>query len=97
MSSRFTENVVEDAALAWLASLGYTVLHGPDIAIDQPDCERSDPDYDALETNDSAVMELGDDRLRIIARELVETVRNNVTIDWTGRCGRTCGRGCACW
>ena len=28
---------------------------------------------------------LGDDTLRDIARELVETVRNNVRIDWTLR------------
>ena len=41
--------------------------------------------YDALETNDSAVKVLGDDALRAIARELVETVRRNVTIDWTLR------------
>jgi type I restriction enzyme, R subunit len=41
--------------------------------------------YDALETNDSAVKVLGDDTLRAIACELVETVRNNVTIDWTMR------------
>ena len=41
--------------------------------------------YDALETNDSAVQLLGDDTLRAIARELVETVHNNVTIDWTLR------------
>ncbi len=41
--------------------------------------------YDALETNDSAVKVLGDDTLCGIARELVETVRNNVTIDWTLR------------
>ncbi|MGQ0511716.1 MAG: type I restriction endonuclease subunit R [Betaproteobacteria bacterium] len=41
--------------------------------------------YDALETNDSAVKVLGDDTLRAIARELVDTVRNNVTIDWTLR------------
>jgi type I restriction enzyme, R subunit len=39
--------------------------------------------YDALETNDSAVKVLGDGTLRIIARELVVTVRANVTIDWT--------------
>ena len=38
--------------------------------------------YDALEVNDSAVKVLGDENLRIIARELVETVRRNVTIDW---------------
>ena len=41
--------------------------------------------YDALETNDSAVQVLGDTTLRDIARELVETVRGNVTIDWTLR------------
>ena len=41
--------------------------------------------YDALETNDSAVQVLGDETLRAIARQLVETVRNNVTIDWTLR------------
>jgi type I restriction enzyme R subunit len=41
--------------------------------------------YDALETNDSAVKVLGDDTLRAIARELVVTVRTNVTIDWTLR------------
>ena len=41
--------------------------------------------YDALETNDSAVKVLGDETLRAIACELVETVRDNVTIDWTMR------------
>ena len=41
--------------------------------------------YDALESNDSAVKVLGDDNSRVIARELVETVRKNVTIDWTIR------------
>jgi type I restriction enzyme, R subunit len=40
---------------------------------------------DALETNDSAVKVLGDEALRTIARELVATVRANVTIDWTVR------------
>jgi len=38
--------------------------------------------YDALETNDSAVKILGDETLKKIARELVQTVRKNVTIDW---------------
>src|SRR5262249_27165704 len=40
---------------------------------------------DAMETNDSAVKVLGDETLRTIARELVATVRRNVTIDWTIR------------
>ena len=41
--------------------------------------------YEALGTNDSAVKILGDEILCTIARELVETVRSNVTIDWTIR------------
>ena len=41
--------------------------------------------YDALEVNDSAVKVLGEPTLQTIARELVQAVRNNVTIDWTLR------------
>jgi len=32
MTSSFSESVVEEAALAWLESLDWTVKHGPDIA-----------------------------------------------------------------
>jgi type I restriction enzyme R subunit len=39
--------------------------------------------YDALEVNDSAVKVLGDETLQQIARELVQSVRKNATIDWT--------------
>ena len=39
--------------------------------------------YDALGVNDSAVQVLGDETLRAIARDLVDTVRRNATIDWT--------------
>ncbi|MEO8340095.1 MAG: type I restriction endonuclease, partial [Nitrospirota bacterium] len=45
MTAASTESVVEDAALAWLAGLGYTVLHGPEIAVGEPSAERSDPNY----------------------------------------------------
>ena len=41
--------------------------------------------YDALGTNLSAQEVLGDDQLRVIAREVAETVRKNTTIDWTIR------------
>ena len=41
--------------------------------------------YSALEVNDSSVAVLGDDILRHIARELVDTVKKNTTIDWTVR------------
>ncbi len=39
--------------------------------------------YTALEVNNSAVAILGDDILRHIAQELLKTVRNSTTIDWT--------------
>jgi type I restriction enzyme R subunit len=39
------ESIVEEAALAWLETLGYAVLHGPDIAPGMPGAERSDPSY----------------------------------------------------
>jgi len=38
--------------------------------------------YDALGANDSAVQVLGDETLRTIARELVNKVRANVSLDW---------------
>ena len=41
--------------------------------------------YDALSDNESAVEVMGDETLSFLARELVRTVRNNVTIDWTIR------------
>ncbi len=41
--------------------------------------------YDALAENDSAVQVLGDATLRVIAQELVDTVRRNASIDWTLR------------
>jgi type I restriction enzyme R subunit len=39
--------------------------------------------YDALEVNDSAVKILGDAVLRAIARDLVRSVKSNVSVDWT--------------
>ncbi|MDI9588688.1 MAG: type I restriction endonuclease subunit R, partial [Acidobacteriota bacterium] len=39
--------------------------------------------YDAIIQNDSAVMEMGDETLKKIARELLETVRRSATIDWS--------------
>ena len=56
------------AASARAASLGLT---GDELAF-----------HDALEINDSAVRVLGEQASRDVARELVETVRGNVTIDW---------------
>jgi len=39
--------------------------------------------YDALANNQSAVKVMGDEQLAFIARELIEAVRQNVSIDWT--------------
>lgn len=39
--------------------------------------------YDALEVNDSAVKILGDETLKMIAHELVTSIRQNLAIDWT--------------
>ncbi len=41
--------------------------------------------YNALEVNDSAVQVLGDEQLKIIAREIADKIRANATIDWTIR------------
>jgi len=41
--------------------------------------------YNALEVNDSAVLVMGDDQLKQIAREITDKVRANATIDWTIR------------
>ncbi len=41
--------------------------------------------YEALEVNDSAVKVLGEPTLKDIARELVQSVKKNVAIDWTMR------------
>jgi type I restriction enzyme R subunit len=41
--------------------------------------------YDALAANESAVKAMGDDKLKLIAAELITQVRKSVTIDWTLR------------
>jgi len=41
--------------------------------------------YMALADNESAVEAMGDDKLRVIAHELLEQLRGNVTVDWHQR------------
>lgn len=38
--------------------------------------------YEALSENDSAVDVMGDEKLKLIAHELLQSVRSNATIDW---------------
>ncbi len=53
----FTESTVEDAALAWLESLGWSVAHGPAIAPDTPGAERGD--YGAVVLEQAEVLSAG--------------------------------------
>lgn len=41
--------------------------------------------YDAISQNGPAVLELGDETLRLLTRELVETVKSKARLDWTKR------------
>jgi len=41
--------------------------------------------YDALANNESAVRELGNETLKLIAHELTENLRQNVSVDWSQR------------
>jgi len=42
MAPRLTESVLEQIVLGWFSELGYSVLHGPDIAPGEPGSERTD-------------------------------------------------------
>ena len=41
--------------------------------------------YDALANNEDSVRELGDETLKKIAHELVESLRKNISVDWAVR------------
>ena len=41
--------------------------------------------YDALAENESAVQMMGDDKLKLIAHELLMSLRENVSVDWAHR------------
>jgi len=41
--------------------------------------------YDALAENESALQVMGDDKLRVIAHELLVSLRENVAVDWAHR------------
>ncbi|MCH8619725.1 type I restriction endonuclease subunit R [Undibacterium sp. TS12] len=41
--------------------------------------------YDALANNESAVRELSDETLKLIAHELTENLRQNISVDWSQR------------
>ena len=41
--------------------------------------------YDALAENESAVQAMGDDKLKVIAHELLVSLKGNVSVDWAHR------------
>lgn len=41
MPESFTESIIEQAGLAWLRSIGYSVLFGPYISPEEPAAERA--------------------------------------------------------
>ena len=41
MSTKFCESMLEEACLAWFEELGFTILHGPEIAPGELAAERS--------------------------------------------------------
>src|SRR5438128_2914799 len=77
VSTTFTESVVEQATLAWLESLGYTIKHGPEIAPGELAAERQDYGQVVLEDrlrqalvllNPQLPAEALDDAFRRVAR-----------------------------
>ena len=74
-----TESTVEDAALAWLESLGWSVAYGPDVAPETPGAERYDYGQVVLERRlRDAVVRLNPD-LPAEARD--DAVRKLIRID----------------
>ncbi|MDR2207811.1 MAG: DUF3387 domain-containing protein [Azoarcus sp.] len=69
-----SEADIEQALLEQLGGLGYATTSDEEIAF-----------YDALAENESAVQLMGDDKLKIIAHELLVSLKSNVSVDWAHR------------
>ncbi|MBF0290632.1 MAG: type I restriction endonuclease subunit R [Nitrospinae bacterium] len=74
-----TAQIIEEL-IALAKEMNAAARHGQGLGLSEDEIAF----YDALEVNDSA-KELGDETLKKIARELVESIKKNVTIDWTVR------------
>jgi len=75
-----TAQVIEEL-IALAKDIRHASARGEELGLTDDELAFSD----ALETNDSAVVVLGEPELLAIAREPTEQVRANVTIDWTVR------------
>lgn len=76
-----TSAQIIDAMIQLAKDLKEADRRGEDLGLDF----REYAFYSALEVNDTSVAVLGDEILRHIARELVDTVKKNTSIDWTVR------------
>ena len=82
--SKFTESHVENAALEWLAGLGYTVAYGPDISPDGPSPERISYDQVFLTRRLEAALRrlnphLPDENLEEVLRKVEQTETPSLT------------------
>jgi len=75
-----TAQVIEEL-IAMAKDLNHAVRHGEELGLNEDETAF----YDALECNESAVRELGDEVLKKIAVELTAKLRENTTVDWSVR------------
>jgi len=81
LSRQFCLNVTQPTELSIAKAINEDKKEGEKLGLNEDEVAF----YDALEVNDSAVKILEDEALRTIAREITETIKNNVKIDWTIR------------
>ncbi|MBU6277090.1 MAG: type I restriction endonuclease subunit R [Planctomycetes bacterium] len=75
-----TQEIIEEL-ISLAKDLGAAAKRGEEMNLSEEELAF----YDALAANESAVRAMGDQKLRVIAAELVTKVRSSVTIDWTLR------------
>lgn len=86
-----TLNAYHNRAISTMEVLEELIRMAKEIAASDDDAKRLglNPEekafYDALAVNESAVRAMTDDKLKVIAAELITNIRKSVTIDWTVR------------
>jgi type I restriction enzyme, R subunit len=75
-----TAQVIEEL-IAMAKQFKEAAQHGEEVNLNDAELAF----YDALETNEASVCELGDEILKKIAVELAENLRKNVSVDWSVR------------
>ena len=83
---RYQNRAIEAAAvIEELIKIAKDMREADELGHDSGLSEEERAFYDALADNESAVQAMGSKELRVIATELVTSVRRSVTIDWTLR------------